>query len=186
MADEAKADSTGFEQAALPHLDTVYRAAVALCGVVAEAEDLTQTTFLKAFERFDTFRAGTDCKSWLLRHPPQRLDRPAAAPIDDRSDRYFRGIGGGFAPEIVADRLDQRPGLAGELRRRRGDPCPRRAVGRAAADPLSGGRRANERGGNRGDSGRGPGNGQEPLVPGAEPVEAETDGPGERPGLFRT
>jgi len=55
-----------FEQIALPHLDSVYRAARAVCGRTDEAEDLTQTTFLKAFERFDMFQPGTNCKAWLL------------------------------------------------------------------------------------------------------------------------
>ncbi len=55
-----------FEQIALPHLDSVYRAAVVVCRGTAEAEDLTQTTFLKAFERFEMFQPGTNCKAWLL------------------------------------------------------------------------------------------------------------------------
>jgi len=55
-----------FEQIALPHLDDVYRAAVALCGRTNEAEDLTQTTFVRALERFDTFQIGTNCKAWLF------------------------------------------------------------------------------------------------------------------------
>lgn len=67
MADQTKADKQGFETTALPHLDSVYRAAVALCGSGSEAEDLVQTTFMKAFERFDTFKPGTDCKGWLMR-----------------------------------------------------------------------------------------------------------------------
>jgi hypothetical protein len=44
-----------FEQVALPHITSVYRAAVVVCGQSGEAEDLTQATFLKALERFDTF-----------------------------------------------------------------------------------------------------------------------------------
>jgi RNA polymerase sigma-70 factor (ECF subfamily) len=55
-----------FEQIALPHLDHVYRAAVALCGRTNEAEDLTQTTFARALERFETFSPGTNCKAWLF------------------------------------------------------------------------------------------------------------------------
>jgi RNA polymerase sigma-70 factor (ECF subfamily) len=55
-----------FEQTALPHLDSVYRAAVALCGRRDEAEDLTQATFVKALERFETYTPGTKCKAWLL------------------------------------------------------------------------------------------------------------------------
>lgn len=61
----SKPDS--FEEGALPHLNAVYRAAVALCGRVQDAEDLVQATFLKAFERFESFEAGTNCKAWLMR-----------------------------------------------------------------------------------------------------------------------
>lgn len=60
------ADKSEFEAIAMLHLDAVYRAAVALCGNREEAEDLTQATFLRAFERFDLFRKGTNCKAWLL------------------------------------------------------------------------------------------------------------------------
>jgi len=55
-----------FEEIAMPHLNTVYRAAVAMCGERSDAEDLAQATFLKAFERFESFRKGTNCKAWLL------------------------------------------------------------------------------------------------------------------------
>ncbi|MBN1359400.1 MAG: sigma-70 family RNA polymerase sigma factor [Sedimentisphaerales bacterium] len=58
--------SKRFEEAALPNLDSVYRAAVALCGRPSEAEDLTQATFTRALERFDSFEVGTNCKAWLL------------------------------------------------------------------------------------------------------------------------
>lgn len=50
----------------MPYLDGVFRAAVALCGRWQKAEDLTQETFLRAFERFDSFRPGTNCRAWLL------------------------------------------------------------------------------------------------------------------------
>jgi len=58
--------SESFEGIALPHLNAVYRAAVAICGRQREAEDLVQDTFLKAFERFELFEKGTNCKAWLL------------------------------------------------------------------------------------------------------------------------
>ena len=59
-------DSKSFEDIAVPHLDAVYRAAVAICGHQRGAEDLVQETFLKAFERFELFEKGTNCKAWLL------------------------------------------------------------------------------------------------------------------------
>lgn len=55
-----------FESIALVHLTAVYRAAVALCGRADVADDIVQTTFLKAFERFGSFKTGTNCKAWLL------------------------------------------------------------------------------------------------------------------------
>lgn len=61
------ADRREFERTALPCLEAVYRAAYALCGRRQEAEDLAQTTFVKAMERFDSFKTGTNCKAWLLR-----------------------------------------------------------------------------------------------------------------------
>ncbi len=55
-----------FEHMVLPHLESVYRAAVAVCGRPDLAEDLTQTTFVRALERFDTLKSGTSCRAWLL------------------------------------------------------------------------------------------------------------------------
>jgi RNA polymerase sigma-70 factor, ECF subfamily len=55
-----------FENLALPHLDSVYRAALAICRQPVQAEDLVQMTYVKALERFGSFRPGTNCKAWLL------------------------------------------------------------------------------------------------------------------------
>jgi len=60
------ADRSKFESIALAHLDAVYRAAVALCSNHQDAQDLVQVTFLKAFERFESFDRGSNCKAWLL------------------------------------------------------------------------------------------------------------------------
>ncbi len=58
--------SKSFEEIALPHLNAVYRAAVAICGHQREADDLVQDTFLRAIEGFELFEQGTNCKAWLL------------------------------------------------------------------------------------------------------------------------
>ena len=55
-----------FENLALPHMDAVYRAAVALCGQRDRAEDLVQVTFVKALTSFASYEEGTNCKAWLL------------------------------------------------------------------------------------------------------------------------
>ena len=61
------ADIREFENTATAHVDAVYRVAFALSGRRDQADDLTQDTFVKALERFDSFQPGTNCKAWLLR-----------------------------------------------------------------------------------------------------------------------
>lgn len=60
---DLKAD---FERVALPYLSDLYRAAFYLTKNEAEAEDLVQETYLRAFGSFDKFEPGTNCKAWLL------------------------------------------------------------------------------------------------------------------------
>jgi RNA polymerase sigma-70 factor (ECF subfamily) len=55
-----------FERVALPHLSHLYTAAFYLTKDKAEAEDLVQETYLRAFRFFDKFEPGTNCKAWLL------------------------------------------------------------------------------------------------------------------------
>ena len=62
-----KQDAHSYDQLVLPHLDALFRAAMAICGSRQEAEDLTQTTLVRALERFDTFKPGTHCRAWLYR-----------------------------------------------------------------------------------------------------------------------
>lgn len=57
----------GFEATAVPHMNTLYDAALRLTGERAAAQDLTQETMLRALRSFSTFRAGSNCKAWLLR-----------------------------------------------------------------------------------------------------------------------
>jgi RNA polymerase sigma factor (sigma-70 family) len=54
-----------FEALALPHLDAAYRFARWLGRSEADAEDLVQEAFLRAFRGFANLR-GTDVKGWLL------------------------------------------------------------------------------------------------------------------------
>jgi RNA polymerase sigma-70 factor (ECF subfamily) len=61
------AKASEFEDVALPHLDSVFRAAVVLSGKGDLAEDLAQETFLKAWRQFGSFRPGSNCRAWLLK-----------------------------------------------------------------------------------------------------------------------
>ena len=56
-----------FERDAMPLLDQLYAAALRMTRNPADAEDLVQETFLKAYAAFASFRAGTNLKAWLYR-----------------------------------------------------------------------------------------------------------------------
>jgi RNA polymerase sigma-70 factor, ECF subfamily len=55
-----------FEAEALACLDSLYRTALRLTRVPADAEDLVQETYLKAFRAADRFEPGTNLKAWLF------------------------------------------------------------------------------------------------------------------------
>jgi RNA polymerase sigma-70 factor (ECF subfamily) len=55
-----------FEQEALPWLDDVYRFALSLTRDEADAEDVVQDTFLRAYRSWDTYAIGSDCRRWLF------------------------------------------------------------------------------------------------------------------------
>src|SRR5258706_12929235 len=56
----------GFEAEALASLDSLYRAALRLTRKSADAEDLVQDTYLKAFRAADSFEPGTNLRAWLF------------------------------------------------------------------------------------------------------------------------
>jgi RNA polymerase sigma-70 factor, ECF subfamily len=56
-----------FERDALPYLDQLYGGALRMTRNPADAQDLVQETFVKAFTKFDTFTEGTNLKAWLFR-----------------------------------------------------------------------------------------------------------------------
>ena len=56
-----------FERDALPFLDQLYSAALRMTRNPADAEDLVQETFAKAYSKFHQFKPGTNLKAWLYR-----------------------------------------------------------------------------------------------------------------------
>ncbi|MBB6039184.1 RNA polymerase sigma-70 factor (ECF subfamily) [Phytomonospora endophytica] len=56
-----------FERDAMQFVDQLYGAALRMTRNPADAEDLVQETFLKAFAAFHQFREGTNLKAWLYR-----------------------------------------------------------------------------------------------------------------------
>jgi RNA polymerase sigma-70 factor (ECF subfamily) len=60
------ARDVAFERDALPWLDDVYRFALSLTRDEADADDVVQETFLRAYRSWHTFIPGTDCRRWLF------------------------------------------------------------------------------------------------------------------------
>ena len=79
-----------FEEQALPHLDSMYSAALRMTRNPSDAEDLVQEAILLAFRHFDQFQSGTNIRAWLFRiltntfinsyrkksQEPERVDLP--------------------------------------------------------------------------------------------------------------
>ena len=56
-----------FEEQALQYMDQLYAAAMRLTRNPADAADLVQETFVKAYQAFGQFQQGTNLKAWLYR-----------------------------------------------------------------------------------------------------------------------
>jgi RNA polymerase sigma-70 factor (ECF subfamily) len=97
-----------FERAALSHLDSLYGTALRLTRRPADAEDLVQETYLKAFRSAHQFEPGTNLKAWLftILHNTFRNTRrhDVRSPVDvdsDAVDRAADGTSGGASPEQI-------------------------------------------------------------------------------------
>lgn len=55
-----------FEREALPWLDDVYRFALSLTRNEADADDIVQETYLRAYRSWHTFERGSDARRWLF------------------------------------------------------------------------------------------------------------------------
>jgi RNA polymerase sigma-70 factor (ECF subfamily) len=83
-----------FERDAMPFVDQLYAAALRMTRNPADAEDLVQETFLKAFAAFHQFEEGTNLKAWLYRiltntfinSYRKRQRQPVQAPTDEITD----------------------------------------------------------------------------------------------------
>jgi RNA polymerase sigma-70 factor (ECF subfamily) len=83
-----------FERDALPFLDQLYAAALRMTRNPADAEDLVQETFLKAYAAFHQFETGTNLKAWLYRiltntyinSYRRRQRQPVQAPTEEITD----------------------------------------------------------------------------------------------------
>ena len=88
-----------FEEQALPFMDQLYAAALRMTRNPADAQDLVQETFVKAYAAFGQFKQGTNLKAWLYRiltntfiNTYRKKQRePYQNPIDELEDWQLGG-----------------------------------------------------------------------------------------------
>ena len=111
------ADQANFEDDAMQYAPQLYSAALRMTRNPADAEDIVQETFLKAYRAYDTFEEGTNLKAWLYRiltntyinkyRKQQR--RPSEVELGELQDLYlYKRIGeqSGATQSAEADMLD--------------------------------------------------------------------------------
>lgn len=93
----AMADQRTFERDAMPFAHQLFSTALRMTRNHAEAEDLVQETFLKAYRSYDTFREGTNLRAWLYRiltnsyinRYRRKMRRPVETDLGDVEDFYL-------------------------------------------------------------------------------------------------
>lgn len=87
----------------MPLMDSLYSAAMRMTRNPADAEDLVQETYLKAYRGFGGFTEGTNLKAWLYRILTNtyintyraKKRRPDESDLDEVEDLYlYRRLGG--------------------------------------------------------------------------------------------
>ncbi len=101
-----------FERDVLPLLPSLYGAALRMTRNPADAEDLVQDTYLRAFRGFSGFKEGTNLKAWLYRiltnsfintyRKKQRQPQTVEGP-DDLDEWYLFDKLGGRNVELSAE-----------------------------------------------------------------------------------
>ncbi|MDZ7679415.1 MAG: sigma-70 family RNA polymerase sigma factor [Acidimicrobiales bacterium] len=110
------ADQADFADQAMQHMDSLYSAALRMTRNPADAEDLVQETYLKAYRGFGGFQEGTNLRAWLYRiltntyiniyRAKQR--RPDEQDLEEVEDLYlYRRLGGLEAATIGRSAEDE-------------------------------------------------------------------------------
>ncbi len=91
------ADTANFERDALKYTHRLYSAALRMTRNPADAEDLVQETFLKAYRGYGGFKEGTNLSAWLYRiltnnfinRYRKQQRRPHEVELDEVQDLYL-------------------------------------------------------------------------------------------------
>jgi RNA polymerase sigma-70 factor (ECF subfamily) len=108
-----------FETEALSFLDALYRTGLRMTRSEAEAEDLVQETYIRAFRFRHQFTPGTNLKAWLFRiltntfinQYRRKAARPETTELDDVEEsilyRHMRDVSpGSSSPDPEAELID--------------------------------------------------------------------------------
>ena len=109
-----------FERDALQYLDQLYSAALRMTRNPADAEDLVQETYAKAYGSFHQFQEGTNLKAWLYRILTntyingyrKRQRQPLQAPTEEITDWQIAQAGEHTSrglPSAEMEALDRLP-----------------------------------------------------------------------------
>jgi RNA polymerase sigma-70 factor, ECF subfamily len=110
------ADKAHFADQAMEFMPAIYTAALRMTRNPADAEDLVQETFLKAYRAFGSFQEGTNLKAWLYRILTNTFinsyraakRRPEKADVEDIEDLYlYKRLGDLTAPEAGRSAEDE-------------------------------------------------------------------------------
>ena len=100
-----------FTREALSHIDSLYGTAMRLTRHAADAEDLVQDTYLKAFRAWSQFQRGTNLKAWLftiLHNTFRNMKRhDGRNPVDVDSQTVEQAVdfhGDAYTPESLLTR----------------------------------------------------------------------------------
>ncbi len=91
------ADQANFERDAMQFAGQLYSAALRMTRNPADAEDVVQETYLKAYRAYDTFQEGTNLKAWLYRiltntyinRYRKKQRRPSEVELGELQDLYL-------------------------------------------------------------------------------------------------
>jgi RNA polymerase sigma-70 factor, ECF subfamily len=110
------ADQQAFIEQAMQYAPQLYSAAVRLTHNQADAEDLVQETYLRAYRGYGNFEDGTNLRAWLYRilnntfintyRAKQR--RPEETELDDVADLYLYKNRGRFETALASRSAEDR------------------------------------------------------------------------------
>jgi RNA polymerase sigma-70 factor (ECF subfamily) len=98
------ADQANFERDAMQYAPQLFSAALRMTRNAADAEDVVQETFLKAYRAYHTFQEGTNLKAWLYRiltntyinRYRKKARRPSEVDFGEVEDLYlYKRLGAG-------------------------------------------------------------------------------------------